>query len=92
MSAVDSGTMLSGSSNTSRESGEDIGATAVLASTTSPASLGPSTSERNNNEMLCLLERKDLPWERFASGMRHHLVLAISSSTVSLSKNMKNQD
>jgi len=42
--------------------------------------------------MLCLLERKDLPWERFASGMRHHLVLAISSSTVSLSKNMKNQD
>ena len=43
MNTVDSCTTPSGWSDTSRKSGGDVGATAVLASTTSPAWLGPRT-------------------------------------------------
>ena len=69
-------------SDTSRESDGDIGATAVLPSTASPAVLGPRTHEKSNNKIVCLFELKVVPWERFVSGMRRLLVLVISSSTV----------
>ena len=82
MDTIDSGTMPNGCSETSRESGRDLGAMAARTFTTSITRLRSRTYEKNTiRGKLCLFEMKDSTCENFVSGVRQLVVLVISSST-----------